>query len=279
MGCESLDWMIDCVLTDTHCHLNLTIFQEDLDETLARAWEQGVEKILVPGVDLETSRLALRLCEQHENLYAAVGVHPGDAGGWTDASLSSLRELARHPKTVAIGEIGLDYYRDRAPRPLQRSVFRAQLELAGELCLPVIIHNRESFADLWQDVTDWQDQVARHGSNPKQSPGVFHSFDGTLDEAQQIVEKGFFIGISGPVTYRNAHQKQEIGARIRLEHILTETDAPYLTPHPFRGRRNEPAYVALVAEKLAGLQGVAVETAAQVTGKNADKLFHWGANP
>lgn len=263
-------------LTDTHCHLNLNIFQEDLTGFLDRAVQAGVERILVPGIDLETSRSAVALAERHAMLYAAVGVHPGDASSWNNDTLPILRELAQHPKVAAIGEIGLDYYRDHSPRPLQREVFRAQLGLAGELGLPVVVHNRDSIDDLWNEMEDWQAALARSGSPLAQRPGVLHSFDGSLTDALRAVEKGFFIGISGPVTFNNARERQETAAGLPLGSLLIETDAPYLTPQSHRGKwPNEPAYVAYVAEKIAGLHNLPLETIAQATWDNAAQLFHW----
>jgi TatD DNase family protein len=265
-------------LTDTHCHLNLNIFQDDLEHILERAWERGLRRILVPGIDVETSRLAVRLAEQHPNLYAAVGIHPGDASTWDGETLSILKDLAAHPKVVAVGEIGLDYYRDRSPRPLQREVFRAQLALAAELGLPVIIHNRDSMEDVWSELSAWKEALSRSGSALAEHPGVLHSFDGTLETARQAMAQGFLIGISGPVTFKNALERQNLVAALPVERLLIETDAPFLTPHPYRGRRNEPAYVALVADKIAGLHQQPVETVTRVTWENAAKLFNWGAN-
>lgn len=267
------------LLTDTHCHLNLNTFQEILEPVLQRAWERGIGRILIPGIDVETSRSAIALAERHAPLYAAVGVHPGDASTWTAETLSTLRELARHPKVVAIGEIGLDYYRDRSPRPLQRQVFDDQLELAAELNLPVVIHNRESFDDVWGALSAWQAALARAGSPLAERPGVLHSYDGSAEIAQKIIEKGFFIGISGPVTFKNAGERQAVVTALPLDHLLVETDAPYLTPHPFRGRwPNEPAFVAFVAQKIAELHGLPLETILNTTWQNATKVFNWGAN-
>lgn len=267
------------LLTDTHCHLNLNIYQEDLAGTLERASEAGVQRILIPGIDVETSRRAVALAEQHPDLYAAVGVHPGDASSWNDTTLAILQKLAQHPKTAAIGEIGLDYYRDHAPRAIQRQVFREQLNLAAEMNLPVVIHNRDSFSDLWSDLMEWQEHLLKSKSPLAEKPGVLHSFDGDLSTAQKAVERGFLIGISGPVTFKNARDRQSVVAGLPLEMVLLETDAPYLTPHPYRGRwPNEPAHVALVAEKIAALHNAAVETVARITWENAAQLFHWGAN-
>jgi TatD DNase family protein len=187
--------------------------------------------------------------------------------------------MAQHPKVAAIGEIGLDYFRDRAPRPVQREVFHAQLELAAEKNLPVVIHNREAMEDVWAELSAWLADLAREKSPLASRPGVLHSYDGTIDQARLAVEKGFFIGISGPVTFKNAPERQQVAAGLPLDHLLIETDAPYLTPHPYRGQRNEPAYVAYVAEKLASLHQQTPEGVAQITCDNADKLFDWGVNP
>jgi TatD DNase family protein len=266
------------LLTDTHCHLNLDTFQDDLEALLERAWERGLRRILIPGIDVENSRSAVALAERHPNLYAAVGVHPGDASTWNDDTRLILADLASHPKVVAIGEIGLDFYRNRSPRPVQQSVFQEQLELAAELNLPVIIHNREALEETWSILVEWQEHLIEQGSPLADRPGVLHSYDGGLPEAQRAAEKHFFIGISGPVTFKNAQEKHAVAAGLPLEQTLIETDAPFLTPHPHRGRRNEPAYVALVAEKIAELHGQPVESVIQATWDNANHLFHWGAD-
>lgn len=268
--------MIVELLTDTHCHLNLNIFQDDLAQVLERAWESGLERILIPGIDLATSEKAVALAEQFPNLYAAVGVHPSEAGSWNETTVPALKDLARHPKVVAIGEIGLDYYRDQFPRPMQRDILRAQLDLAAEMHLPVILHNRDSFEDLWAELSGWHAGLAQAGSPLALRPGVLHSFDGTLAMAQAAVERGFFIGISGPVTFKNAHDRQAVASELPLKKILIETDAPYLTPHPFRGRwPNEPAYVSYVAEKLADLHAQPLQVITRATWENAAQLFDW----
>ncbi|HEX9019144.1 MAG TPA: TatD family hydrolase [Anaerolineaceae bacterium] len=267
------------LLTDTHCHLNLNIFQDDLAQVLERASARGIGRILIPGIDVATSRLAVALAEQHDWLYAAVGVHPGEASTWKDDTLTILKELARHPKVAAIGEIGLDYYRDRSPRPLQREIFQAQLALAAELGLPVVVHNRESLEDLWSDLSAWHDALVRGNAPLARRPGVLHSFDGSLSTATQAIERNFFIGISGPVTFKNATERQSVVTGLPLDHLLIETDAPYLTPHPYRGRwPNEPAFVAFVAEKIAALHQQPVETVTRITWENAAQLFDWGVN-
>lgn len=264
-------------LTDTHCHLNLNKFQEDLPDVLARAEASGVERILVPGIDLPTSRLAVEIAERYPIVFAAVGVHPSDANTWDQSTAFNLRQLASSTKVVAIGEIGLDYYRDHASRDLQRQIFREQLLIAAELELPVSVHNRSATQDVWSDLTEWQARLHEKGLGLAERPGVLHSFDGTLEDAQAMINCGFFLGISGPVTFSNARQRQQLAAQLPLSSLLIETDAPYLTPLPYRGRRNEPAYTHYIIEKLAALHQVEYPVVAQETFSNAARLFVWGA--
>lgn len=264
-------------LTDTHCHLNLNHYQDDLETVLARARDQGVVRILIPGTNLETSKKAVELAERYSELFAAVGVHPNEATSWNDDTCRQLEELAAHPKVVAIGEIGLDYYRQYAPHDLQQEILKQQLNLATKTDLPVIIHNRESLSDLWPVLARWQSELSRDGSQLADRPGVLHSFDGDLDTAFEVIEHRFFIGVTGPITFQNATARQEMFRRLPLNALLIETDSPYLTPHPFRGRRNEPGYVVYVAEKLANLHDIPIEQIADQTGQNADWLFSWRA--
>ena len=263
-------------LADSHCHLFFNFFTDDLDDVLRRAWENGVTHILIPGIDLETSQQAVNLSEKHPNLFAAVGVHPNDALGWQTDSLDRLKELADHPKVKAIGEIGLDYYRITTPPELQRKVLKAQLELAADLKKPVVIHNRQAFTDLWSLLKKWQADLAWVGNPLSQAPGVLHSFEENLAQALQAIEQHFFIGIGGPVTFRNATMSQEVAKCVPLDHILLETDAPFLTPHPHRGHRNEPSYVIFIAEKIAELRAQSLPVVAEATTQNANRLFAWG---
>ncbi len=263
------------VFADTHCHLNLNLFQSDLNEVLERALQLGVKQIVIPGVDLETSRRAVRLSMENDHLYAAVGVHPNDALTWEKDTLAELKDLASSPRVVAIGEIGLDYYRNFAPENLQKEIFLAQLALAEETQKPVIIHGRQSLADLWQILSNWHQSLLDHKSPIADRPGVLHSYEGDLKTALQAIERGFRIGVSGPVTFQNAKDRQSVAVGLPVESILIETDAPYLTPHPFRGRRNEPSYVVWIAEKLAVLKDRPVSEIAAITTQNADRFFGW----
>jgi TatD DNase family protein len=263
------------VFTDTHCHLNFNTFIVDLKHVINRAQEQGVEKIVVPGTDLETSRKAVVVCDRYDNIYSAVGVHPNDANRWDDHSKNEISELAQHPRVRALGEIGLDYFRNRASMDLQKKIFKAQLDLAAELNLPVIIHCRDAMQVTMQIVFEWHDSLQKHNHPLAENPGVFHAFDGDLETARRVSERGFFIGICGPVTFQNASIRQDVVAELPLENVVLETDAPFLTPHPHRGERNEPAFVVHIAHKVASLKKVDVTKVAEITNQNADKLFRW----
>jgi TatD DNase family protein len=269
------------LLVDTHCHLNFDLFDGDRDQVVARARQAGVERMVNPGVDVETSRSAVQLAARFPEVYAAIGLHPNDILDWDENLLVAIRDLAAGPKVVAIGEIGLDYYWDKTPHELQKQVFRRQLELAAGLNLPVIIHSRnaspqdpQAILDILDILEDWQSQQ-EPSSNPL---GVLHSFSSDLDSARKAIELNFLIGITGPVTFRNAPELRQLVKELPLEKLLIETDAPFLTPHPFRGKRNEPGYVKLVAEKLAEIHNLPYEEIADITTSNAGRLFNWRAN-
>jgi TatD DNase family protein len=265
------------LLVDTHCHLNLNLYENDLDAVLERACEQGLVRIMVPGVDLETSQCAVVLSEQYPNLYAAIGIHPNNALLWSVETLPALNELALHPKVFAIGEIGLDFYRDKTPRLLQLDIFQKQLDLAASLKKPVIIHSRNAMKEIWPILRTWQESLILSKNPLSASPGVLHSFEGSLEIAQEAITHHFLVGVNGVITFQNAIQRQQITAEIPLENIVLETDAPFLTPHPFRGQRNEPALIMKVAQKLADLFTKPLPDIAGITTHNADRLFAWGA--
>jgi len=253
-------------LFDTHCHLDIDSFTEDIEEVIERAAATGVTRMIVPGLDLDNAAAVLALAERFPGVHAAVGVHPNSAAGWCDEWIGRLRELARHPKVVAIGEIGLDYYWDKTPPEVQHKALAQQLELAAELSLPVIIHNREASADVI-------DMLAASSLNGHERPGVLHSFSGDWATAEAALAMGFYLGFTGPLTYKKADDLRAIAARVPLDRILIETDAPYLTPHPYRGKRNEPAYVRFVAERLAEVRGLSLSEVAEITTANALRLF------
>jgi len=257
-------------LTDTHCHLDFRNYNNDRAAVLSRAWEAGLEHILVPGIDLQTSQAALEIAEAHSQIYAAVGVHPNSAMVWDDASLGFLQQMAAHLKVVAIGEIGLDYYRDRVSHNLQKQVLHAQLKLAESLQLPVVVHTRNASPEDRTCIMETLEILAE-----TRVTGVLHSFAGNLSEAKRTLDLGFFIGITGPVTFKNAFELRQVISEVPLDRLLIETDGPFLTPHPHRGQRNEPAYVRFVAEKISELHKQPLEVVANATSANARRLFHW----
>lgn len=263
------------MLADTHCHLDFDTFDEDRDQVLARSREAGVTRILVPGIDTVSSRAAVELAESRSQVCAAVGVHPNEANTWDEDALAHLRGLAQSPAVVAIGEIGLDYYRDRAPRELQKRILQSQLTLATELQLPVVIHNRQATAELLDILSAWSAGLTAAQSSLAERPGVLHSYSDDLQSALRALELNFYIGITGPVTFRNAPDLQNVVAALPLDRLIVETDAPFLAPHPYRGKRNEPAYVRLIADKIAQLHNENFEAVAQTTSQNAQRLFDW----
>ncbi|MDH5507347.1 MAG: TatD family hydrolase [Anaerolineae bacterium] len=262
-------------LTDTHCHLYFEHFDQDREAVITRAIEVGLTRILVPGIDLASSTAAVELAEKYEQVYAAVGIHPNSANTWQDSTLKELRSLANRVKVVAIGEIGLDYYRDQSPRYVQEQVFRHQLALAADLNLPVIIHNRQATRDVVNTLSNWQIELKNSGSDLQNRPGVLHSYSGNIMQAKQMIAQNFYFGISGPVTFKNAVDLRETVNELNIRTILIETDAPFLSPHPHRGKRNEPGQVRLVAEKIAELHALPVSEVAKITADNASRLFDW----
>lgn len=259
-------------LIDTHCHLDFDAFARDRAQVVQRAQEAGVRIIINPGVDLASSRRAIELAERYPGVYAAVGVHPNDAADFDQASVTVLRQLAAHPRVVAIGEVGLDYYRDQVAPARQRVAFRAQLELAAELDLPVVIHCREAHQDLRDILREWvpgaQKQRGTHAIL-----GVLHAFAGDLVMAKEAFNWNMVLSLGGPVTFRNARRLHALVAQLPLERLMVETDAPFLTPHPHRGRRNEPAYIRLVAERLAELLQTDVSRVISATTRLARRTF------
>jgi TatD DNase family protein len=256
-------------LADSHCHLDFDAFDQDRDAVIAAARDAGLVAILNPGTSLETSRAAVSLAEETPMVYAAVGVHPHGADGFTRATRDELRALAEHPKVVAIGEIGLDFYRNYSAHDAQRRAFAAQLELAAELARPVIIHNRDATAETMGMLREWAD------GGPARR-GILHSYSAGPEWLEQALEMGFYLGISGPVTFAKATTLQRVVRQAPLERLLVETDAPFLTPEPHRGRRNEPAYVRYVTEKVAALKGLSLEEVAEQTTQNLAEVAKLG---
>ena len=254
------------MLIDTHCHLDFGAYESDRAEVLARAEAAGVQRVIIPGLDLDNCRAILRLVEGDGRLLAAVGIHPNSSAGWQDGWLAELRELARHPQLVAIGEIGLDYYWDKSPKATQWRAFAAQLELAAELGLPVIIHNREADADTVQLLAD--SPAAR-----RPSAGVLHSFAGDVAMAEAALALNFYLGFTGPLTYKNGQTMRNVAQQTPLDRLLLETDGPFLAPQQRRGKRNEPAYLVHIAEQLAALHNLTLPEISAITSENAARLF------
>lgn len=252
------------MLIDTHCHLQDKRFAGDLEAVLDRAQEAGVAYALVVGSNLATSREACELAQKYPQLFAIVGVHPHDSKDADRATFDEIRKLAAQERVVALGEMGLDYHYDFSPRKIQQRVFRYQIGLARELGLPIVIHDREAHADTMAILKE---------EKAEEVGGVLHCYSGSWEMARECIKMGFYISIAGPVTFANAKKLVQVVENLPLEHLLVETDAPYLTPVPHRGKRNEPAYVRHVAEAIARIKGIAVEEVEEQTTANAIKLF------
>lgn len=251
------------MIFDTHAHYDSGGFNADREEILAALPGGNVGLVVNPGCDVESSRMAVALAEKFPHVYAAVGIHPSDCAGTDETAYEALRELAKHEKVVAIGEIGLDYYWDtNPPREFQQEVFRRQIQLALELDLPVCIHDREAHGDSLAMVLEYPELR-----------GVFHCFSGSPEMAQELLKRGWYLGFDGPITYKNARRSPEVVAITPLDRIVIETDAPYLTPVPFRGKRNDSRYLSYVVEKLAEWKGVTVEEMERITWENGARLY------
>lgn len=252
------------MLIDAHCHLDDEQFVNDLDAVVARAKQAGVGAIISAGADVVSSRATVEIAERYECAYAVVGIHPHRAEMFDSTALQAIRDLAQYPKAIGIGEIGLDFhYKDGAPREMQEQVLAAQLDLAAELNLPVVIHDRDAHDAILAI-------IKQRGGRPR---GILHCFSGDLAMARQAIESGYLISFAGTVTFQNAQRLQEIARALPLEKIVIETDAPYLSPHPYRGKRNEPANVAKVADKIAAIKNIPVDTVRATTMRNSELLF------
>ncbi len=248
---------------DTHAHYDSDSFNVDRDEVLSAFPAAGVGLVVDPGCDVPSSRAAVALAEQYSYVWAAVGIHPEDCANCTDADFDVIRELCGHEKVVAIGEVGLDYYwKENPPREFQQMVFRRQLELARELDMPVIVHDREAHGDCLTIVLEYPEVR-----------GVFHCFSGSPEMAAELLKRGWYLGFDGPITYKNAKRAPEVAAITPLARIVVETDSPYLTPVPYRGKRNDSRYLPYVIEKLAEWKDVSPEEMTRITWENGLRLF------
>jgi TatD DNase family protein len=252
------------MLADSHAHIDDERFDADREEVVARALAAGVSLIVNIGADMSSSARSVALAETYPGIYAAVGMHPHDSQDMQETDYLQLERWTTHPKVVAIGEIGLDYHYDLSPRPVQKEVFLRQLDLARKTGKPFIIHEREAHADMMDIIRN-----AARGLN-----GVFHCFSGSVETAREYLKMGFYISVAGPVTFPKSLKTKEVAKTVPLDRLLVETDSPYLTPHPFRGKRNEPAHVRLVAEEIANLRDISLEELAEATTANVRRLFN-----
>ncbi|MBQ6116843.1 MAG: TatD family hydrolase [Oscillospiraceae bacterium] len=251
------------MLFDTHAHYDDQAFDADRRELLSAMPDHNVGLIVNPGCTVESSRTAMELAAAFPHVYAAVGIHPENCGDFVPAQMEEIRALAQSPKVVAVGEIGLDYYwPENPPRELQQEVLRRHMALAQELALPVIIHDREAHADCLAIVREFP--AVR---------GVFHCFSGSAEMARELLKRGWMLSFNGAITFKNARKAPEVIAEIPLDRLMIETDAPYLTPTPFRGRRNDSTYVHLVAERIAQIKGLSPEAVEQITWENGKRFF------
>ena len=260
-------------LIDTHCHLNFHSYDTDRAEVLQRARNAGIARIIIPAIDLPTCLQALDLAAKHRGLYVAVGIHPNSCKGFESSWLNELRKHAGRRVLVAIGEIGLDYHWDKCPKSTQQRALEAQLELATELELPVILHNRNAADDLLSILSAWAPTVP---ASLRNRLGVLHSFSASYECAQRAIELGFYLGFTGPITYKQASELRAIAAIVPEDRVLVETDGPFLAPQQRRGKRNEPAFLVYINEKLAVLRKVTPDAMAQQTTANAERLFRIG---
>lgn len=257
-------------LVDTHCHLYFRRFDCDRDEALRRARGAGVNRVIVPAIDLESCRQAIALSSSADGVFAAVGVHPNSSGEFEDSAIEALRGFAGGAKVIAIGEIGLDYHWAKSPKAQQWRAFESQLELAAELELPAIIHNRDASADVLNILEDWAQTAPAKLCGRL---GVLHSFSAGFDIAERALALGFYLGFTGPITFKNADELRSVARRVPIDRLLIETDAPFLAPQPRRGKRNEPAYIRYINDKLADLRGFGAGEMARQTTRNAERLF------
>jgi len=258
------------MLIDTHAHLFFPNFEEDLDEVIKRAQDEGIKFIIVPATDIETAKKTVELTKKYDMVYGAVGVHPHDTKDWDDSYILQIEELAKNDKIVAIGEIGLDYYYDYSPKEKQIEAFKAQIDLALKLNLPIIVHNRESDEDVMNIIRSYKGSGLR---------GQFHCFNGTPADARELIELGHFISFTGNITFKKADTLRETLKSIPARYLLTETDSPFMTPVPHRGKRNEPANVKLVAEKIGEVHNIRMEDVNRIVEYNTYNLFGIGEKP
>lgn len=251
-------------LFDAHCHLESDRFRDDLPQVMERMAQNGVERCILAGSDMETSRDIVTLTRRHENVFGVVGVHPHEAKGWKDEDAQEIEAMLASTRIVGIGEIGLDYFYDFSPRNVQREVLVKQLLLARRLGVPAVFHVRDAHGDMLDVLRTYRGELPA---------GVLHCYSGSVESAREYLDMGFYLSFAGPVTFKNAHKLQEAARYCPDDRILVETDSPYLAPVPMRGKRNEPAFVRYVAEVVAALRGVETEALAEQAARNTCRLF------
>ena len=253
------------MLFDTHAHMNDEAFDADREQMILGLPDKGIAYVMNVGCSLHSSGDCIAMAEKYPFVYASVGTHPDAAAEVDDAVIGKYRQMAQHPRVLAIGEIGLDYYYETVPREIQQKAFRMQMELARELKMPVIIHERDAHDDAMRIVKEFKDVT-----------GVFHCYSGSAEMARQLVNMGWYIGFTGVLTFKNARKAVETAERIPLDRIVLETDCPFMAPEPFRGKRNDPGYLYRMAERLAEIRGISVEEAQAATLENAKRLYRLG---
>jgi TatD DNase family protein len=250
------------MLIDSHAHLEMEDFDRDRTEVIRRAGQAGVDLIITVGTTLNDCKKAVSLTRQYESVYAAIGIHPHEVKDIDEKSYDNIREMAKKDKVVAYGEIGLDFFRNLSPRDIQIRRFGEQLELASELDLPIIIHDREAHKETLDMLRNWNGK-----------PGIIHCFSGDYRMAHKCLDMGFYISIPGAITFGKSEKLQEVVRQVSIDSLLLETDAPYLTPHPYRGKRNEPAHVIHTARKVAEIKNLSLEDVARITSRNSRTVF------
>lgn len=258
------------MFVDTHSHLFYPNFADDLDEVIKRAMDNGLDAIIVPATDIDTARQTIELCDKYSIVYGTVGVHPHETKDWSDDQIPLIHQLAQHKKILAIGEIGLDYYYDFSPPEQQIKAFRSQIELALDLNLPIVVHNRDSDKDMMDIITSYCGKGLK---------AQFHCFNASLNDAFELIKMNHFISFTGNITFKNRNDVRSVLEKVSLENLLLETDSPFMTPAPFRGKRNEPAYVKYIAEKISEIHNISVAEVANITSYNAFRLFGLGKTP
>ncbi len=253
------------MLIDSHAHLDDKRFDSDREILIKSLKDNGIDLVINIGADIQSSRASIELAKNHENIYAVVGVHPHSAKDLEGKDLSELRELAKEEKVVAIGEIGLDFYYDNSPRDIQRKWFKAQIELAKELDMPIVIHTRDAAQETFL--------ILKEAAQDGKLKCLLHCYSGSAEMAREYIKLGFYISLGGPVTFKNARVPREVAKVVPLDRLLVETDSPYLTPEPYRGKRNEPMYVKYVAQRIAQEKGLSYKEVAEATSANVLKFF------